>query len=122
MRSQRMRRVDALLQRELSSLCEREVVSQLSCLLTITQVKTSADLRHAQVFYSVLGDDAQWAEAEAALDEHRVSLQAGIARAITLKYTPVLNFKRDTTLEQADRVFSIIDELDLPPDSDSESE
>ncbi len=120
MRNQRMRRVDALIQRELSTLCERQVVSELNCLLTITKVKTSADLRSAQVFFSVFGDRKQWKEAEEALEKNRKSLQAGIARGITLKYTPVLSFKADPTLEEADRVFSIIDELNLPPDSEGE--
>ena len=120
MTNKRMRRVDELLRRELGSLCERHVVSELKCLMTITQVKTAPDLRHARVFFSVLGDDEDWAAAQACLDQHRAALQSGIASAVKLKYTPVLHFKPDPTFEQADRVFSIIDKLDLPPEENNE--
>ncbi len=114
MKKDRMRRVNELLQRELSTLCERHVATEVDFLLTITAVKTSPDLRQAQVFFSVLGNDRQWTEGQAVLERHRVGLQAAIGRSVKLKYTPVLQFKPDPTLEQADRVFSIIQKLDLP--------
>lgn len=120
MTNKRMRRVDELLKRELGILCERHVVSELKCLMTITKVKTSPDLRNAQVFFSVLGDDEDWAATQASLDQHRVALQSGIASVVKLKYTPVLHFKPDTIFEQADRVFSIIDKLDLPSEENNE--
>ncbi len=118
MENKRMRRVNELLQRELGMLCERLVVPELPCLLTITQVKTAPDLRHAQVFFSVLGESEDWSAAKKVLDRHRAEMQSALARNITLKYTPVLHFKPDPTLESADRLFSIIDKLDLPPDQE----
>ncbi len=121
-KTNRMRRVNQLLQRELGILCERRVVSELSSLLTITGVKTSPDLRHAQVFYSVLGESSDWAAAQAALDKHRVELQAALAQSVVLKYTPVLQFRPDPTLEQADRVFSIIESLDLDDLAEEDAE
>lgn len=120
MKSNRMRRINELIQREISSYCERAVVSELNCLLTITQVKTSADLRHAQVFFSVLGDAEDWNTADEALNRHRVEMQTCLASSVVLKYTPVLEFKPDPTLEEADRVFSIIDSLELPDKSEDD--
>lgn len=117
MRNERMRRIDELLQRELGTLCERKVVSELNCLLTITGVKTSPDLRHAQVFFSVFGKDADWQSVRKCLDKHRVELQSAVGRDVHLKYTPVLHFRPDHTLEQAGQVMSIIDQLGIDPDA-----
>mgnify|MGYP001548984837 CR=1 FL=1 len=122
MKSERMRRIDELLQRELGALCERKVVSELNCLLTITGVKTSPDLRHAQVYFSVFGPNADWQEVRKCLDKHRVELQAAVGRNVQMKYTPVLHFRPDHTLEQADHVMSIIDELGIDPDAPPEPE
>ncbi len=111
MSSERMLRINELLHRELGTLCERRVVSELNCLLTITGVKTSPDLRHAQVYFSVFGKDANWQKVKSCLDKHRIELQAEIGKNVHMKYTPVLHFRPDDTLEKADRVMHIINEL-----------
>lgn len=111
----RMQRVDELIQRELGMVFERHVAPQVNCLLTITQVKTSPDLRQAQVFVSLLGGgvEARWPEVLAVLQEYRKEMQHEIARRIKLKYTPVLRFVLDQTLAEADRVLTLIDRLGI---------
>jgi ribosome-binding factor A len=121
MKSERMRRIDELLQRELGVLCERKVVSELNCLLTITGVKTSPDLRHAQVYFSVFGPNADWQQVRKCLDKHRVELQAAVGHNVQMKYTPVLHFRPDHTLEQADHVMNIINDLGIDSDVPMES-
>ncbi len=113
MKYDRMRRVDELLRREIGRICERDIVPELSSLLTITQVKTAPDLRHAQVFFSVFGPPDEQTKAYRLLNRKRAQMQKEVGSAVQLKYTPVLHFKVDHTPEQADRVLSILDELDL---------
>lgn len=113
MKHERMRRVDEMIQRELGMLCKREISSYVSGLLTITEVKTSPDLRHAQVYFSVLGSAEAHGQALKLLLGHRAHFQHEIATRIKLKYTPVLKFHVDTSPEQADHVLSIISELGL---------
>ena len=113
MRYERLRRVDELLKREISAFCERNIARELTGLLTITQVKTSSDLRHARVYESVLGPPAA---AETALDrlkQYRPDMQHQIAVAVQLKFTPVLTFHTDHSPEHGDHVLSILDELHL---------
>jgi len=108
-----MLRVNELIRRELGDLCERRIVSDLNALLTVTHVDTSPDLRQATVLVSVMGDEAQRRDALKLLHRNRGLFQREIARRTQLKYTPVLRFQLDETMEQADRVLAIIDELDL---------
>ena len=101
------------MQRELSMLCEREITPFVKGLVTITKIKTSPDLRHAQVYFSVLGDENAHAEALSLLLRQRKHLQKQMAANVKLKYTPVLKFHVDQNPEQADHVLSILSELGL---------
>jgi ribosome-binding factor A len=58
-----------------------------------------------------MGDTAGQREALRLLEQNRVSFQREIAHRIKLKFTPVLGFRLDLTLAQADRVLAIIDQL-----------
>ena len=111
-----------MIRRELGLLFEREISPQVDTLVTVTAVTTAPDLRSATVSVSVYGDDAQREDVLSLLRRNRVRLQKGLARGVTLKYTPVLRFKIDLRAEQADRVLSILSDLDIPDDDDEEED
>jgi ribosome-binding factor A len=75
-------------------------------LVTITHVRVDPDLRHALVEFASLheGED----EALEALTEHRVRLQAAIAREARLKRTPELRFAVDGVIEHATRIDDLL--------------
>ena len=114
----RLARINELLKRELGSLCEREGIAVAGALTTITGVRVSPDLRHADVSVSVMGDDAARQEAMRLFASHRKRLQKEIAQAVTLRYTPVLRFHEDRTAAKADRLMHILEELDIAADDD----
>lgn len=72
-------------------------------LLTVTAVNAEPDLRHATVLLSSLAD-----EAAEALGEHRIGLQAAIARQVRLKRTPQLAFEPDPAVASGQRVEEIL--------------
>ena len=124
MKQDRMRRVDEVIKRELGGLCERLIAPDVAGLVTITGVRTAPDLRTARVFFSVLGDEQVQQDALKKLVKRRRELQRLIATHVKLKYTPVLHFVPDHTPENADRIFSIIDDLELMevPDAGAEDQ
>lgn len=79
--------------------------------VTVTGVDTSADLRHARVFVSVLGSEAKRRKTLVALEAARGVLQARIADELRLKRTPQLAFEYDPTVERGVRMTQLIDEL-----------
>jgi ribosome-binding factor A len=113
----RLLRVNELVKRELSGIIAREISFE-SVIVTINHVNVTADLKNAHVFVSVLGSEAP-ADVMTKLEEHRVSLQAELARHVVLKYTPHLVFHLDHSIERGARVIEIMQQLD-PPDPGNE--
>jgi ribosome-binding factor A len=99
-----MRRVDEAMREVLSDAVTQDLKDPRVGFVTVTDVKTSADLRHARVYVSVLGSDA---EREASLDGLRSAhgfLQRRVAGELRLKHTPQLDFFYDDTAERAQRI------------------
>ena len=63
--------------------------------VTVTGVECAPDLRHAVVFYSVLGTPEEAEATAVALASAGRKIQAAIATEVRLKYTPVLEFRID---------------------------
>jgi ribosome-binding factor A len=79
--------------------------------VTVTGVETSADLRHARVYVSVLGSTRAREETLEGLAAAHGVLQTRIARELRLKRTPQLAFAYDQSVEAGVRMGKLIDEL-----------
>jgi ribosome-binding factor A len=108
----RMLRVNELLKRELSGIIAREITFE-GALVTINQVDVTADLKNAHVFVSVLGSDTG-ASVINKLESQRSTLQAELARRVTMKYTPHLTFHLDDSIKRGVRVIEILQEIETP--------
>ena len=112
MSSHRMLRVNELLKREIADLLERVDFSMKNCIVSVNEVDTSPDLRHAKVRISVLGgDDTIKLNIMKFLRRNRAGLQKKIAHDCTLKYTPVLEFISDDRIESGDKILAILAEM-----------
>lgn len=108
----RIRRVSELVKREVGEIIRRDVNSPTSGLITVTDAEVAADLKTAKIYYSVVGNADQLKNAAPLLLRHRVSIQQKLARTIVLKYTPVLEFVHDNSLEHGDRILRILSEIE----------
>jgi ribosome-binding factor A len=108
--SDRIRRVNEAV-REVISEGIGELKDPRVGFVTITGVETSADLRHATVFVSVLGGETKRKKTLAGLAAAHGVLQARVARELRLKRTPQLTFEYDPTVERGVRMTQLIDEL-----------
>ncbi len=124
MGANRLTRVNELLRREIASALFRvlDPSSVDLAAITITRVETASNLRSAQVYVSVLGDEAKQQQSLRALLKRRVALQAEVASHVVLKYTPQYHFHLDHSIEDGDRVLGILAELESetpsPDDAD----
>jgi ribosome-binding factor A len=105
-----MRRVNEGVREVVSSTLTGQARDRLGGFVTITDVRTSPDLRHADVYVSVLGTESERESSLAALDELRVELQAEIAAHLRMKNTPILRFEYDDSVERASHVNELINE------------
>jgi ribosome-binding factor A len=108
--TERMRRVNEAL-REVLSEAIGELKDPRIGFVTVTGVETSADLRQATVFVSVLGGEGKRAKTLAGLAAAHGVLQARLAQELRMKRTPQLTFEYDPTVERGVRMTQLIDEL-----------
>ena len=110
MAAERMRRVDEAIRQVVADALAGELADPRVGFVTVTDVKTSPDLRNARVFVSVLGDEAVRADSLAGLRSAHGLLQRRIAAELHLKRTPALEFVYDPTIDRAQRVESLLRE------------
>jgi ribosome-binding factor A len=113
--SERMRRVNESVRQVLAEALP-DLKDPRIGLVTITGVVTSADLRVATVYVSVLGNARKRRATLEGLASAHGLLQAQLARQLRMKRTPELTFEYDLSVERGVRMTQLIDEL--APDSD----
>ena len=78
--------------------------------VTVTDVRTSADLRQARVYVTVLGDDEQRKASLAGLQSAHGLLQRRLAAQVRMKRTPTLEFHYDDTTDRVMRMEQLLDD------------
>jgi ribosome-binding factor A len=106
-----MRRVDEAMRVVLSDTISKDLQDPRVGFVTVTGVKTSPDLRHARVFVSVLGDDAERAASLEGLQAAHGFLQARVAHSLRLKHTPALSFDYDESVDRGMRISELLDKV-----------
>jgi ribosome-binding factor A len=120
MASGRMRRVDEAIRVILSDAIARGLKDPRVGFVTVTGVKTSSDLRHARVYVSVFGDQAERAESLAGLRSAHGFLQRRVAGELTLKHTPMLSFEYDESIDRGMRISELLSETEPAAPVESE--
>lgn len=130
MKPDRMRRVDEAIRKVLGDVLQRELKDPRVGFATVTGVRTSSDLSHAQVLISVLqiGDPPEHTPEDtiAGLRSAVGFLQRRVGEELGLKNTPVLRFELDDTVDRALRIQELLDDPPPPavaaPDDEETSE
>ncbi len=105
-----MRRVDEAVRAVLGDAIARDLSDPRVGFVTLTEVKTSPDLRHARVYVSVFGSEAEREATLAALRAAHGHLQARLARSLRLKHTPTLTFEHDASIDRGMRITRLLKE------------
>jgi ribosome-binding factor A len=109
----RLERVREMLKRALGEIVRRDFPPTPDYgLLTINEVVVSADLREAKVYVGVVGKPEVKKRAMKRLAEKRGQVQYELGRAIVLRWTPVISFHLDESVERGNRILSIMEELE----------
>src|SRR6266849_6246858 len=117
----RLERVNELLKRELGVAMSRELTFA-GALVTVHAVEVSPDLKHAGVYVSVIGNEAQTKAAIAKLEAHRSELQREVSKRVVLKYMPHFHFHLDESIERGARIMDILGNLQVPDDKEKSDE
>ncbi len=105
----RRRKLEAELRRALAELVVRQVKDPRVGNVTITAVDLAPDMSHARVFFVPFAAHEPPAEVQAGLERASGFLRGELGRRLRLRHAPRLEFRFDETLDQAQRLSSLID-------------
>ncbi len=105
----RHRRIEGELQRVLSELVAREVKDPRVGSVTITEVKVSADLGTARVFFTPFASKHSAEEVQAGLTSASAYLRGEVGRRLRLRHAPRLEFVFDDSFDKAAKLTALID-------------
>jgi len=109
--SERTRRIDHLLQEEISAVIQREVHDPRVGFVTITSVETTPDLRHATVYASIIGDAAQRKATMEALGRAMPFVRHHLGK-LHLRRIPELHLREDDSAQRGTRVMRLLDQVE----------
>ncbi len=81
---------------------------RISRLTTVTGVDVTRDLRHARVFVSVMGTEAERAATFEGLASAAGHLRSRVGRALQLRLAPEIVFQQDESIARAARIESLL--------------
>ena len=111
MQYKRAERVGDLIKKEVSRIIQYELKDPGIGFVTVTAVELSDDLKHAKIFYSVLGDKEAKEESSSALKRACGFIQHEIGRKLKLRYTPEICFLFDPSVEYGARIETLIKKI-----------
>jgi ribosome-binding factor A len=106
----RSRRIAEQIQRELSEIVRVELKDPRVGMITLTDVEVTADGEHAKVFFTVLGEQSRVKEATDGLQHAAGYLRSQLARRLSVRIVPRLQFKYDPSVERGARLSQLIDQ------------
>ena len=108
--SNRIVRINELVQRELSDILRKRYTSE-SVSIPISEVRIAPDLRDGRVFVAIIGDKTQVADRFKWIKRVAPELRSELAKRIVIKFLPRMTFVLDTSSDRAARVLSALDKV-----------
>lgn len=115
-------RVNSELQRQIAKIIANDIKDPRlgSCIVSVTKVSTTSDLKYAKVYLSVY----------ASTEEERISALNTVKRsktfirnmlkdAVQIRLLPELNFILDTSVDYGMKIDSLLAKIEIPPEEDS---
>lgn len=110
--SRHMNRVNVLLRQEISHvLAQNTKDPRLATIITITNVDSSADLRYAKVFASVLGTKEEQQDTLHGLISASGFIRQALQQRLSLRCIPQMQFILDDSIEHGTKLLGMIKKL-----------
>ena len=118
--TRRTEQINGVIKVEISDLLKRQVKDpRIGDLVTVTSVITSADLRHARIFISIMGSEDEKKQTMKCLKDASGFLRKKLSERLTIRYTPELIFQQDDSIEHGAYVLQMIDQISAEHNQDN---
>jgi ribosome-binding factor A len=111
MEYQRSDRVGDLLLEVVSELLRREIRDPRVQAVTLTGVKMSKDLRHARIYFNLLGGAENRSEAVAGLKSAAGFIRSRAGKQLNLRFVPQIEFTYDESEDEAQRIDALLKQV-----------
>ena len=110
--NRRADRVAAGIREEVATFLAEDVKDpRITGMVTVTGVEVTRDLRHAKVFVSVMGTDAERAATYEGLASVALHLRSRVGRALRLRLAPEIDFRPDESIARAARIEDLLAQI-----------
>ena len=112
----RVRKIADRIQVIVAEMLERRIKDPRLGFVTVTDVRVTGDTQQATVFYTVLGQDPETAEADlastaAALESAKGVLRSEVAKQLGMRHAPSLTFVPDALPETARHIDDLLEKV-----------
>lgn len=107
----RPERLAETIKQEVANILRDEVKDPRVGFATITKVEVSADLRHAKIYVSVLGEKKEQDASMEALQKAKGFIRAELGKRVRLRYVPEVNFILDHSIDYGTRVLKLLNKV-----------
>ena len=111
MEYQRSDRVGDLLLEVIAELLRREIRDPRVQAVTLTAVKMTKDLRHARIYFNLLGGAENRSESMAGLKSAGGFIRSRAGKQLNLRFVPEIEFTYDESEDQAQRIDSLLKQV-----------
>lgn len=117
--NRRLAKVNSVLVEVISEAIRRDVKDpRIPELITVMEVDVSADLKHATVSISVIGEEKFKKETIELLNELRVKIALCAREKVVLRYFPQLHFVLDESVDKQMRIEELLREIETKSSND----
>lgn len=108
---QRADRVAELLVELISDLLRKEIRDPRINTVTVTGAKVSKDLRHARIFFNLLGRSEDRRAVSAGLKSATGFIRSKVAKQLNLRFVPTIEFFYDESEDEARRIEDLLNRI-----------
>jgi len=118
LRYQRSQRVSELLHHEVSRMVQFELKDPRIGFVTLTGVDVTADIQHAKVYFTVMGDESVRRRTATGLEKAIPFIRRELGRRLHLRTIPEISFQYDKSIEYGNRIESLLKEAGVGENDD----
>jgi ribosome-binding factor A len=101
MSNPRVRKIADRIHVIVAEMLERRIKDPRLGFVTVTDVRITGDTQQATIFYTVLGEDADYTSSAAALESAKGVLRSEVGKQLAMRHVPTLTFVPDEIPEAA---------------------
>ena len=110
---ERLRRMNHLLQREISRILLEDMGDPRCKLITVLEVRMSKDLKIATVYCSVMDKKEEKEKTFHALERAKGYIQHRVAQNVKLRFTPLIRFVLDESIDESIRINELLKKAEI---------